>query len=71
MWTNIRLTANITSGIVAMATLAHLSGLATYDAATGMLDPKPFSVSLVAGVFAPILASVLASVAVWFGWGRK
>ena len=71
MWTNIRLTAYITSGIVALATLAHLAGIATYDEATGMLDPKPFSVSLVAGVVAPVLASGLATVAAWLGWGRK
>jgi hypothetical protein len=71
MWTKIRITAYITSGLLGLASLMHILGIATYDAATGMLDPKPFNVPLVAGIVAPVIASGLASIAAALGWGKK
>ncbi|MDZ7905694.1 MAG: hypothetical protein U5N55_07935 [Cypionkella sp.] len=50
---------------------ASLAGLATYDAATGMIDPHPFSLYFVAGVVVPPVASALAAVANMLGWKAK
>ena len=69
--TRVRITGYITAGMVGLATLAHLAGFAVYDAATGMIDPKPFNVYLVAGVVAPVIAAAVATVAAVLGWGKR
>ena len=71
MWSKVRLTAYITAGFGAVATLENITGLAVYDPATGMIDPAPFNVNLLAGVVAPVVSSFIAGIAVKLGWGSK
>ena len=71
MWTQIRITAYVTAIIAGLATLAAAFGFGSYDAATGVFDPAPFSLSMIVGLVAPIIASAVAAVAAKLGWGRK
>jgi hypothetical protein len=71
MWTSARLTAYIASAIGGSASLFVMMGLATYDAATGMVDIHPFNITLVAGIVAGPISSALAFIALKFGWGKK
>ena len=66
-----RITIYIMAILSGLAALASLAGVADYDAASGMVDVHPFSITLVGGVVAPVLASGLAAVAAWFGWGGR
>lgn len=66
-----RITIYIMAILSGLAALASLAGVADYDASSGMVDVHPFSITLVGGVIAPVLASGLAAVAAWLGWGRK
>ena len=71
MWTKARLTAYIGAALAGLAFIAASLGLATYDPATGMVDLHPFNVWLLAGIIAGPVASALAAVALWLGWGPK
>jgi len=64
-------TAYATGIIVGLASLAQVFGLADFDATTGMLDPRPFSVYVFAGLLTPVVAAGLAFVAWIKGWSRK
>jgi len=69
--TQIRLTAYLTSFFGGLAVILSMLGAATYDASSGMLTIHPFNVNWLAGIIAGPLASGLAAVALWLGWGRK
>ena len=71
MWTKARLTTYIAAALAGLAFLAAMLGLATYDPATGMIDFHPFSVYWLAGIIAGPVSSVVASIALALGWGRK
>ena len=71
MWTKARLTTYIGTALTGLAFLAMVLGLATFDPATGMVDPHPFSIYWLAGIIAGPVASVIAAVAVVFRWGDK
>jgi len=64
-------TAYATAIVVGLASLAKFMGVADFDPATGMFDPHPFSIYLLAGLITPIPAAVLAFVALVKGWGSK
>jgi len=71
MWTQVRITGYIAAGLAGAAAIASALNLGTYDAVTGMFDPAPFSVPMLAGIVAPVIASGVATVAAWFRWGQK
>ena len=71
MWSAARLTTYISTALVGLAVLASILGVASYDPATGMIDLHPFSVYALAAIIAGPLASALAAVALFFGWGSK
>lgn len=56
--------ATIIAGIAAMLDLG------TFDAQTGMFDPAPFNVYLLAAAIPPAVASAVAYVAWALGWKR-
>ncbi len=69
-----RITIYIMAILSGAAVLASLAGVADYDPASGMVDVHPFNITLIGGLVAPVLASVLATMAAWLGWkprGRK
>lgn len=67
-WTAIRLLTYL-SGLAASG--LALYGLADFDPATGMLDLHPIDLYGFIGAAGGVLSSGLASLAVWWGWGRK
>ncbi len=69
--TRARLAAYIGAVLAAGAGLLHMLGLADFDFGTGLVDIAPFNIYALAGVVAGPLASAMAAVAVWFGWGSK
>jgi hypothetical protein len=71
MWSAARLTTYISTALVGLAVLASILGVASYDPATGLIDFHPFSVYALAAIIAGPLASGLAAVALFLGWGRK
>jgi hypothetical protein len=71
MWTSARITIYLTSFLAGLGTILAMSGLATFDAQAQTIDLHPISIPMVAGLVAPTLASVLAAVAAWLGWGKK
>lgn len=71
MWTQGRIALYLTSMLAGLGTILAMSGLATYDATAQTIDLAPISIPVVVGVVAPTLASGLAAVAAFFGWGRK
>lgn len=59
-------------GAGSLAGYLALKGWGTYDAATGMFDPKPIDVkALVAGIGTWVGGSGLALTAVLAGWGGR
>lgn len=48
-----------------------LSGYATWDPETWVLDIHPFNVREVVMTAGTTFGNVLAAIAVWRGWGRK
>ncbi len=59
-------------GAGSVAGYLALKGWGTYDAATGMFDPKPIDVkALVGGIVTWVGGSGLALTAVLAGWGGK
>lgn len=71
MWTNVRIAGYLMAVAVAGGTLASMLGVAEFDKATGLLDLHPVNIYSVASLAAPVLASLVASIAALFGWGRK
>lgn len=71
MWTSARITIYLIAFFSGLGTILAMAGLATYDAAAQTIDLHPISIPMVAGLIAPTLASVLAAVAAWLGWGKK
>lgn len=70
-WGKTRLTVYLVSVLAMSATLLSLAGLADYDAATGLLDIRPFNINMVAGVGAGLVASALALLANVLGWKTR
>ena len=68
--TKTRLTGYIVAALTGLATILTLLGWATFDRATGTVDISPFNVFAVAGLVAGPVASLVAALALWFGWGR-
>lgn len=64
-------TVYATGLLVGLATVAQIFGLATFDPATGMIDPRPFSIYVFSGLLTPVVAAGLALIAWVKGWGRK
>jgi hypothetical protein len=66
---------NLARGLVYLACLAAsglaMAGLADFDLATGTLDIRPFNLYALAGATGGVVSSLLASVALLRGWGRK
>lgn len=59
-------------GVGSLAGFLALKGWGTYDAATGMFDPKPIDIkALVTGIGTWVGGSGLALTAVLAGWGAK
>jgi len=71
MWTSARITLYLVAFFSGLGTILSMAGLATFDAAAQTIDLHPVSVPMVAGLIAPTLASILAAVAAWLGWGKK
>jgi hypothetical protein len=71
MWTQGRIALYLTSMLAGLGTILAMSGWATYDATAQTIDIAPISIPVVVGVVAPTLASGLAAVAAFLGWGRK
>src|SRR5690606_2988458 len=66
---------NLARGLVYLACLAAsglaMAGLADFDLATGTLDIRPFNLYALTGAGGGLVSSLLASVALLRGWGRK
>lgn len=71
MWTQARITAYLITIFAGIGFLATAVGAGSYDAATGLFDLHPVDVKWLAGVVAGPLASGLAALAAFRGWGRK
>ena len=71
MWTNGRIAFYLTAGLAGLGTILAMAGWADYDATAQTIDIAPINIPVVVGVVAPTLASGLAAVAAWLGWGRK
>ena len=71
MWDKTRLTVYVTAFLTGAAGLLAFFGWATVDMATGMVDLAPFNIYAIAPFIATVLASLLASVALLFKWGKK
>ncbi len=71
MLDKVRLATYIGAFLAGVAFLVSAFVLAEYDHATGYVDIAPFNVYALAAVIAPPLASGLAAIALWFGWGKK
>jgi hypothetical protein len=71
MWDKTRLTIYLTAAATGLGLLLTALGAADFDRATGMIDLHPFNAYALAGLVAGPVASLLASVAVLFKWGRK
>jgi hypothetical protein len=66
--THVRLTTYIVGVLGGGGFLLQALGVATYDAATGMIDLAPFSIYAVGGMLATVVASGLATIARWRNW---
>ena len=71
MWTQARFAAYLTGAIGGLAAVLHVLGVVDYNAATGMVDPRPFNLWVAGGFVIPPLAAGLASVMVWVQGRRK
>lgn len=70
MWTHARITGYILTLFAGVAFLATAVGAGTYDPATNLFDLHPVDVKWLAGVVAGPVASGIAAVAAWRGWGK-
>ena len=70
MWTQARITLYIAAALGALASLAAVFQLGTYDAETGMFDLHAFDVKWLATQVALWVAPVIAGIAAKLGWGR-
>ena len=65
----------LTRGLVYLACLAAsglaMAGLADFDLVTGSFDLRPFNLYALTGAGGGMVSSLLASVALLRGWGRK
>jgi len=68
---NARLTVYATGAVGVVGIFAAAFGLAEFDHATGMIDIAPFNAYALAAAVPAVVSPFLASVAVWFKWGRK
>jgi hypothetical protein len=66
-----RLTVYATGAVGVVGIFAAAFGLAEFDHATGMIDFAPFNAYALAAAVPTFVAPFLASVALWFGWGKK
>lgn len=48
-----------------------IAGLADFDPATGILDPRPFNLYALVGATGGVGSSALAMFALLKGWGRR
>ncbi len=71
MWTPARIAFYLTSLLAGLGAILAMFGAATYDATAQTIDLHPISIPVVVGVIAPTVASALAAVAAFLGWGRK
>lgn len=71
MLTNARIAVYIATALALAAAGAAVLGLGTYNAETGMFDPHPFSVGILATWIAGMASNVLAAIAAFRGWGKK
>ena len=71
MWTQVRITGYLVTVLTGLAFLATAVGAGTYDPATGLFDLHPVDVKWLAGVVAGPMASGLAALAAFRGWGAK
>ncbi len=71
MWTQARIALYLATVFGGAAFLLAAFGAGTYDAATGMFDLHPVDVKWLGAVVAGPVSAALATVAAWFGWGRK
>ena len=70
MWTQARMALYLATVLGGGAFVLAALGAGTYDAATGMFDLHPVDVKWLAGVVAGPVASGIAAVAAWRGWGK-
>jgi|GEM_PF-4065028 len=70
-WSAIRFTGYTASALAGMGWLLHVAGFAVYDASAQTIDLYPVSVVWLAGIIGPVLASIVAPLAIYFGWGSK
>lgn len=69
-WSAARFTGYTLAALSGAGWLLHIWGLAVYDSAAGTIDFNPISVVWLAGIIGPVLASIVAPIAVWKGWGK-
>ena len=70
-WSKARLTAYLVAALAMAAAMLQWWGLADVNWQTRMVDLKPFSIELVAGLLAGFGASLLALLANLLGWKTK
>lgn len=70
MWTQARITGYLATLFAGAAFIAMAFGAGTYDPTTGLFDLHPIDVKWLAGVIAGPVASALAALAAFRGWGK-
>ena len=70
MWTQARIAGYLITVFAGLAFIAAAVGAGAYDAATGMFELHPVDVKWLAGAIAGPIASAVAAIAAWRGWGR-
>ena len=71
MWTQARIAVYLATALGGAAFVLSVLGAGTYNQQTGMFDLHPVDVKWLAAVVAGPVSAALATVAAWFGWGRK
>ena len=71
MWTQARIAFYLTAVLGFVGAALAMAGLATYDPVAQTIDLHPISIPVLVGMVAPAIASALAAVAAFLGWGRK
>lgn len=69
-WSAARFTGYAIAALAGFGWLLHAAGLAIYDAQAQTIDIRPVSIVWLGGIIGPVLASIVAPVAILLGWGK-